>query len=249
MSVVMQAERLVTELDKIKSIAGLNPIAFFVIVGLVVGAIAAYVLWSEINRRKREFNRKYANNKVLAEFTTVEGNAYQKLCVVNDGQIKTYLEKGTEHPLADLIVDKSDQVKPIEAYIVRADCSYLIDWPEGARPQHQVKIKKLYYKENDPQPKIRHSGEELSKKDEMLLTAKILGTSQEEKELAIITGEMSKAFEKWEKILEKVKWIPIIALLAGGGIFISLVGAVLIFLTNGTAKQILAAVAKILLEL
>ena len=239
----LQAVMLEPESAAAKPILGLNPIFFWVIVALIFGGFGLYMFLRERERRKREFNRKYANNKVIADFTTEEGNAYTKMCVVKDGQIKTYLEKGQEVPLRELFVEK-EGIAPLESYFVQSKYIYLIDWPFDAKPSHQVKIMRAYYKENDPYPKMRQGRDELSKKEEMEISARLAALSQEAGDMQVIIGEMKKAYETWGKILEQVKWVKWVLIAIGLDILIDMLNAVLTFMSSGKITSILQLVIK-----
>lgn len=216
-----------------KGILGLHPIFFWVIVALVTLGTFLYIFLRERERRKREYNRKSTENRVLCEFTTMEGYAYQKLCVSRKGRIKSYIDPRTKKEISlgddEIIAPDGHSVKDLagnnlDCYFTWAECSYWVDYPEGSPKSQQIKIKKFYYKENDPFPKIKHGTDEYSRKEEYELTARLSSLAQEEKNMEVIVGELNKAFEKWEKILEQVKYIKLIMI----GFFI------LAFLTFGS---------------
>jgi hypothetical protein len=216
----------------IKSILGLNPIVFFIIIGIIIASVGGYIFYLQWTKHRLDQARKLSQNKVLCEFTTTEGYAYQRLCVSRKGQIRSYIDPRTKKEVNlgddEIVAPEGHNVKDsasnkLDVYFTLAECSYLIDWPEGRPKSQQIKLKKFYYKENDPLPKIKH-GEEYSPKEEFIITARLAALAQEEKNMEVIVGELNKAFEKWEKILEQVKYIKFIMI----GFF------VLAFLTFGS---------------
>ena len=102
--------------------------------GMMLAVIAILVVLYKHNKASEGMH--------LCEFATIGGHAYRKLLPINGSVITPTEEEFKKHP---------DHCK---AYTTDGAHSFVDRWPDGWPFPLQTKVKKSYYEEGDPNPRI-----------------------------------------------------------------------------------------------
>ncbi len=151
---------------------GLNRNVIDIIVVLLF--IVGYFIYMQIRRAQ---NAKKVINHLLCDMTTDIGTSYTTLLPI-DGNV---------------VHDDRNKDKSF-SYIVNEAACYECDYPEGKNKLEQVKAKKAYYHENNPEPRIKRT-------DATIASAKVLNAIRNEKatEVAMQTSRDLKADQEFIK--------------------------------------------------
>ena len=165
----------------------------------VIATIAVLVIgYYVIMMFKRTQNAKKVVKHLVCDMTTDIGTSYLVLLPIS----------------GNLAHDARDKEHEFD-YIVNEVACYECDYPEGKSKLEQVKAKKAYYHENDPEPRIKRT-------DGILVSSKVINAIRNEKatEVAMQTSRELKNdqdFIKKNMISPMLVYILLFIILIGVG--------------------------------
>jgi len=196
-----------------QGIFGLYPLAFFAIL-LIVGLVAAVIIYLYLNQRKRQENLDAIKGKLLCEFCSPNG-AYTELCEEFKGQLKKVESKSRATFTVDRFINapKSKGDQSIDVYYVLQDHCFPFRWPEGKPSSQQVIVMKTHYLVNDPIPKITYRPQDWSPEIYDRTTSAIAKYAQDEKTLQVLVSELAGVWKRIEDFVSYLKSIPMMRIL------------------------------------
>ena len=227
---------LLASADAIK-IFGMPYMTFIIVLVIVlgVGALLFYLLYQA--RKRAQYNREAAG-RVLCEFTSVTGGLVRReLCEEYKGEVKK-IETKSRATFMSSQYAKPPTGHAIDAYYLLPEHDHLDLWPPGKNPMQQVTVKKYYFTENDPCPKIPRNPEKWDAERYTRITATIAKLAKDESNLQVLVSEMSGVWQNIADFVTKLKRIDIIVIMLIVMIVIQLISGYLSFQTNSTAGAI-----------
>lgn len=215
-------------------IFGLQPIAFFIILFIVV--FVGLYLYGQLNDKiKRDQYLKMVtmpDGKTLrmnAIFITATGQGYEKICDVDMHEVSVKDKDKNIKKASGIMLPPKVATQRIPQYYIHPKFIHTILWPKNRRQTQQISISEAIYRENFPLPAFSY--EEMTEHERIEMTAKLAGASADQNVADAVIAEIQQKFDAFTKAVQKLKSLQWVLL----GVFVAvIVGAINVILTFQT---------------
>lgn len=198
-------------------------LAVVAVLGFFVGR-----MWWNQNRLKK--NKIKVVGRCLCEFAPISGGqVVRELLEEYQGIIKRpeKMSRATQ-----FLPTKPPENTEFTEYHTLPEHEYLDVWPENAPKQQQVIVRKFYFNENDPSPRMPHDAKRWDTDRYVKVSSAISKDARNEASLRVLTSEMSGIWGSIENLLGMLKKIPILVILVIVNIGVVAIVGIFIFMVN-----------------
>ena len=200
------------------------------VVLIVIGVAGFYIGKMWWDRRKYRLNKIEVIGKVLCEFAPISGGQVtRELLEEYQGIIK---RPENTSKATFFMPAKATEKTEFTEYHALPEHEYLDVYPIDAARAQQVIVRKFYFNENDPSPRMPHDASRWTGERYIKVSSSISKDARNESSLRILTTEMSGVWTSIENAVVMLKKIPTVVLLTIVNIGITVLMGFFLFLIN-----------------
>jgi hypothetical protein len=198
---------------------------------LMVVAVAGFFIGKTFwDQRRYKKNKEEVIGKVLCEFApTSGGQVSRELLEEYQGIIKR--PESTSKASFFMPIKKTEKTEFTEYHAV-PEHEYLDVYPANAPEKQQVIVRKFYFNENDPSPRMPHDASRWNDERYIKISSAISKDARNEASLRVLTSEMSGIWASIENFINYLKRLPTMMILSLVNIGITAIAILFLYFVN-----------------